>query len=88
MSNIAIEDILDMSAKALALEAGSPKPTLRAVWHSPLAKRYEEAETGIRTRRSRSIRNSFEGHYFYARSCFTQGKLEQAATLFAACRGN
>ena len=26
--------------------------------------------------------NSFEGHYFYARACFAQGKLEQAARLF------
>jgi adenylate cyclase len=26
--------------------------------------------------------NSFEGHYFYARACFAQGKLERAAALF------
>ena len=26
--------------------------------------------------------NSFEGHYFYARACFAEGKLERAAALF------
>ena len=26
--------------------------------------------------------NSFEAHYLYGRACFTQGKLERAATLF------
>ena len=33
-------------------------------------------------RQSRSIPNSFEAHYFYARACFAQGKFERAAALF------
>src|SRR5260370_4321361 len=45
------------------------------------AKRFDEANVAF----ERAITldpNSFEAHYFYARSCFVQGKLEPAASLF------
>jgi Predicted integral membrane protein len=80
--NIAIEDILNMSAKALALEGGLAEAHASRGLALSLGERYEEAETEFEEAIALD-RNSFEGHYFYARSCFKQGKLEQAAALFA-----
>ncbi len=51
-----------------------------------LSKRYAEAEAEFET----AIRldpTLFEAYYFYARSCFEQGKLEPAAELFEKAGG-
>ena len=85
--NIAIEDILDMSAKALALEGGLAEAHASRGLALSLGERYEEAETEFKEAIALD-RNSFEGHYFYARSCFKQGKLEKAASTLHTCRGN
>ena len=79
--DVAIEDILATSAKALALDSGLAEAHASRGLALSVEKRYEEARRNS-NRRSRSILNSFEGHYFYGRACFTQGKLEQAAALF------
>ncbi len=81
VENIAIEDIVATSAKALALEDGLAEAHASRGLALSLGKRYDEAKAEF----ERAIAldpNSFEAHYFYARACFTQGKLERAATLF------
>ncbi|MGH9812018.1 MAG: protein kinase domain-containing protein [Candidatus Acidiferrales bacterium] len=46
-----------------------------------LRKRYDDAQMEFETA-TRLDPKLFEGYYFYARSCFQQGKLEEAARLF------
>ncbi len=46
-----------------------------------LSKRYDDAQMEFETA-TRLDPKLFEGYYFYARSCFQQGKLEEAARLF------
>ncbi|HXE76114.1 MAG TPA: tetratricopeptide repeat protein [Candidatus Xenobia bacterium] len=46
-----------------------------------LSKRYDDAQVEFETA-TRLDPKLFEGYYFYARSCFQQGKLEEAARLF------
>jgi adenylate cyclase len=79
--NVAINDILTTSAKALALEGGLAEAHASRGLALSLGERYEEAEAEFEQAIALD-RNSFEGHYFYARSCFKQGKLEKAAALF------
>jgi adenylate cyclase len=78
---ISFEAILAMSDKALALDNcladayASRGAALSAV------KRYGEAEAEF----EKAINldpNSYEAHYFYARACVFQGKIEQATALF------
>ena len=71
--NIAIEDILNMSAKALALEGGLAEAHASRRLALSLGERYEEAETEFKEAIALD-RNSFEGHYFYARSLFQAGQ--------------
>src|SRR5262249_49706140 len=81
VENIAIEDILATSAKALALDSGLAEAHASRGLALSVEKRYDEAKAEF----ERAIAldpDSYEGHYFYGRACFTQGKLEQAATLF------
>jgi adenylate cyclase len=81
VEDVAIEDILATSAKALALDSGLAEAHASRGLALSLEKRYDEATAEF----ERAIAldpNSFEGHYFYARACFTQGKLERAAALF------
>jgi adenylate cyclase len=81
VENIAIDDILATSAKALALDSGLAEAHASRGLALSVEKRHDEATAEF----ERAIAldpSSYEGHYFYGRACFTQGKLEQAATLF------
>jgi adenylate cyclase len=79
--NITIEDILTTSAKALALDSGLAEAHASRGLALSLGERYDEAKAEFEQAIALDA-NSFEGHYFYARACFRQGKLEQAAALF------
>src|SRR5438132_4815849 len=79
--NISIDDILNTSAKALALESGLAEAHASRGLALSLGERYDEADTEFEEAIAIDP-NSFEGHYFYARSCFKQGRLEQAARMF------
>jgi adenylate cyclase len=79
--NISIEDILNTSAKALALESGLAEAHASRGLALSLGERYDEADAEFEQAIAIDP-NSFEGHYFYARSCFKQGRLEQAARMF------
>src|SRR5947207_11767343 len=79
--NIAVDDILNTSAKALALESGLAEAHASRGLALSLGERYDEADTEFEEAIAIDP-NSFEGHYFYARSCFKQGRLEQAARMF------
>src|SRR5437660_6452450 len=82
--NISIDDILNTSAKALALESGLAEAHASRGLALSLGERYDEAATEIEDAFA-FYPNSYEGHYFYARSCFKQGRLEQAARMFERC---
>ena len=79
--DVAIDSILDTSAKALALddklaEAHASRGIALSLMHQ-----YDQATTEF----ERAIAldpNSFEAHYLYARSSCAHGKLERAAALF------
>src|SRR5436190_13824924 len=79
--SVAIDDILNTSAKALALEGGLAEAHASRGLALSLGERYDESKAEFEHAIALD-RNSFEAHYFYARSCFKQGKLEQAAALF------
>jgi len=81
VENVAIDDILATSAKALALDSGLAEAHASRGLALSVEKRYEEAKAEFEQAIALDP-NSYEGHYFYGRACFTQGKLEQAATLF------
>ncbi|MDQ3314868.1 MAG: tetratricopeptide repeat protein [Verrucomicrobiota bacterium] len=79
--DISIESILATSAKALDLEGGLAEAHSSRGLALSLGQQYKEAEAEFR----HSIAldpNLFEAHYFFARTCFAQGKLEEAAKLF------
>src|SRR6266478_7598893 len=82
--NISIDDILNTSAKALALESGLAEAHASRGLALSFGERYDEADTEFEEAIAIDP-NSFEGHYFYARSCFKQGRLEQAARMFERC---
>jgi len=78
---ISFEAILAMSEKALALDNGLAEAHASRGAALSGVKRYAEAETEF----EKAINldpNSFEAHYFYARACVFQGKIEQATALF------
>src|SRR5882724_10118082 len=79
--DVAIEDILATSAKALALENGLAEAHASRGLALSLGQRYEEAMAEFEQAIALDP-TSFEAHYFYARACFAQGKLERAAALF------
>jgi adenylate cyclase len=81
VENVAIEDILATSAKALALDSGLAEAHASRGLALSVEKRYDEAKAEFEQAIALDP-HSYEGHYFYGRACFTQGKLEQAATLF------
>src|SRR5437764_149879 len=82
--NISIDDILNTSAKALALESGLAEAHASRGLALSLGERYDEADAEFEQAIAIDP-NSFEGHYFYARSCFKQGRLEEAARMFERC---
>ncbi len=79
--DVAIDDILAMSAKALALEEGLAEAHASRGLALSLGERYDEAMAEFEQAITLDP-NSFEAHYFCARACFAQGKLDRAAALF------
>ncbi|MDQ3119439.1 MAG: adenylate/guanylate cyclase domain-containing protein [Verrucomicrobiota bacterium] len=79
--DVAIDSILATSAKALALENGLAEAHASRGLALSLGQRYDEAMAEFEQAISLDP-NSFEGHYFYARACFSRGNLDRAATLF------
>src|SRR5947207_8514786 len=81
VEDIAIEDILATSAKALALDSGLAEAHASRGLALSVEKRYDEATAEFEQAIALDP-DSFEGNYFYGRACFTLGKLERAAALF------
>ncbi|HEV8385866.1 MAG TPA: protein kinase [Candidatus Acidoferrales bacterium] len=71
----------EASRKALLLDPGLAEAHVSRGLAISLSKRYDEAELEFQTAIRLDPRN-FEAYYFYARACFQQGKLDQAAGLF------
>jgi adenylate cyclase len=80
-ADVSIDGILATSAKALDLEAGLAEAHASRGLALSLREQYPEAMTEFDQAIALDS-NSFEAHYFYARACFAQGKLEEAAKLF------
>src|SRR5437667_414822 len=83
-----VDNILATRHKALALddrlaEAHASRGLALAIGKHYGEQSIEEFETAIAL-----DPNSFEAHYFYARACVTQGKLERAAVLFERAAEN
>jgi adenylate cyclase len=78
---VEVEGILATSAKAIALERGLAEAHASRGLALSLAQRHEEAVAEFEEAISLD-RNSYEGHYFYARACFTHNNLTQSAALF------
>jgi adenylate cyclase len=79
--DVGIDSILATSAKALDLEEGLAEAHASRGLALSLGQRYGEATAEFEQAIALDP-NSFEAHYFYARACFGQGKLERAAELF------
>ena len=79
--DVAIETILDNSAKALALDDKLAEAHASRGLALSLMHRYTEAMQEFEQAISLDP-NSYEAHYLYARASFAQGDLESAARLF------
>lgn len=80
-ADVSIDGILATSAKALDLESGLAEAHASLGLALSLRERHPEAMAEF----DQAIAldpNLFEAYYFYARACFTQGKLHEAARLF------
>jgi len=80
-ADVSLDGILADSAKALDLESGLAEAHASRGLALSLREQYPEAMVEF----DRAIAldpNSFEAYYFFARACFAQGKLEEAARLF------
>jgi adenylate cyclase len=80
-ADVSIDGILATSAKALELQGGLAEAHASRGLALSLRERYPEAMAEF----DQAIAldpNLFEAHYFYARTCFAQGKLEEAARIF------
>ena len=82
-----IDSILATSAKALALDNRLAEAHASRGLALSLGQQHEEAIAEFEEAIGLDP-NSFEAHYFYARACVTQGKLERAATLFERAAEN
>jgi len=78
---VEIDAILGMSSKALELDSGMAEAHASQGQALSLAERYDEANREFEQAVVLDP-TSFEAHYFFARACFAQGKLERAAALF------
>src|ERR1700719_1908651 len=78
---VEIKGIFETSAKALDLENGLAEAHASRGLALSLEERYDEATAEFEKAIALDP-NSFEGHFFYARACVGQGKLDRAATLF------
>jgi adenylate cyclase len=79
--DVAIETILDNSAKALALDDKLAEAHASRGLALSLMHRYPEAMQEFEQAIALDP-NSYEAHYLYARASFTQGDLERSARLF------
>ena len=79
--DIAIDSILETSAKALALDDKLAEAHASRGLALSLLHQYEQATAEFEKAIALDP-NSYEAHYLYARTVFTQGKLERAAALF------
>src|SRR5436853_3173363 len=82
-----IDSILATSAKALALDNRLAEAHASRGLALSLGQQREEAIAEFEEAIGLDP-NSFEVHYFYARACVTQGKLERAAALFERAAEN
>ena len=80
-ADVSIDGILATSAKALDLEGGLAEAHASRGLALSLRERYPEAMAEFDQAMAFDP-NLFEAYYFYARACFTQGKLDEAARLF------
>ncbi|HEX2136431.1 MAG TPA: tetratricopeptide repeat protein [Microvirga sp.] len=80
-ADVSIYGILATSAKALDLDGGLAEAHASRGLALSLRARYPEATAEFEQAIALDP-NSFEAYYFYARTCFAQGKLEEAASLF------
>ncbi len=80
-ADVSIEGILATTAKALELDAGLAEAHASRGLSLSLLGRYPEAMAEFDQAISLDP-NQFEAHYFCARACFSQGKLEDAARHF------
>src|SRR5438132_1878673 len=78
---VEMDGILATSAKALALDSGLAEAHASRGLALSLQQGHQEAMAESEQAIALDS-NSFEGHYFYARACFAEGKLERAAALF------
>ncbi|WP_430699097.1 TPR end-of-group domain-containing protein [Mesorhizobium dulcispinae] len=76
---VSLEGILANAARALEIDSGLAEAHASRGLALAVGQRYKEAETAFE-RAIAGNPNLFEAHYFYARCCFAQGKLETAAT--------
>ena len=82
------ESILATSEKALALDDRLAEAHASRGLALALGKQYGEQSIEEFEKAIALDPNSFEAHYFYARACVTQGKLERAAVLFERAAEN
>ncbi len=80
-AEVSIESILATSAKALELKSGLAEAHASRGLALSLLGRYPEAMAEFDEAIAVDA-NLFEAHYFCARACFSQGKLEEAAEHF------
>ncbi|POH25746.1 adenylate cyclase [Sinorhizobium americanum] len=80
-ADVSIDGILATSAKALDLESGLAEAHASRGLALSLRERHSEAMAEFEQAIALDP-NLFEAYYFYARACFTQGKLDEAARLF------
>ena len=79
--DVGIDSILDMSAKALALDDKLAEAHASRGLALSLKHQYEQASAEFEQAITLGP-NSFAAHYLYARASFAQGELERAAALF------
>jgi adenylate cyclase len=82
-----VDSILATSGKALSLDDKVAEAHASRGLALSLGKRYAESTEEFEKAIALDP-NSFEAHYFYARACVTQGKLEPAAPLFERAAEN
>jgi adenylate cyclase len=79
--DVGIDNILDISAKALSLDDKLGEAHASRAVALSAGQRHEEAMAEFEQAITLDP-NSFEAHYLYARASFAQGKIERAAALF------
>jgi adenylate cyclase len=80
-AEVSVDGILAMSGKALELKSGLAEAHASRGLAFSLLGRYPEAMAEFDAAFAAEA-DLFEAHYFCARACFTQGKLEEAAVHF------